>query len=142
MADPKLSAAQVAKLVSGVSSQIDSALKAAVTDAYRLGYTDGDRDAIARVLQAASPYASGRTADEKVPTNDAPGAATHQLITVVLQATSTGKASPVEIERSPVNSKRITRAAINKALKRGAKNGVYVNDGSGQYSLAKTGGWK
>ena len=136
MADPKFGAAELTKFLSGVSGQIESIVKTAFTDAYRLGYSHGDRDAIARVLQAARPTGQhGNSGTEGPPPEAAAGAETHKLIALVLQASPSGKASPTEIQRSPANKDSITRGAISKALRRGAKGSkLYVSDGKGRYS--------
>jgi hypothetical protein len=135
MADPKFGAAELTKFLSGVSGQIESIVKTAFTDAYRLGYSHGDRDAIARVLQAARPSAAEQAAGKQPPSEGA-GAETHKLIAIVMQASPTGKVMPSAIQRSPANKSGITLGAISKALRRGTKNGIYATSGGGLYWLA------
>ena len=134
MADPKFGAAELAKFLSGVSGQIESIVKTAFTDAYRLGYSHGDRDAIARVLQAARPTAGEQAGEGRhSPSEGAGGAETHKLIALVMQASPNGKATPTAIRNSPANKDHITLGAIGKALRRGVKNKIYSTDGDGLY---------
>jgi len=134
MADPKVGSSELAGFISGLFGQLEGVVKTAVTDAYRLGYSHGDRDAIARVLQAARPSAQAQDGAQRRRPAEGAGAETHKLIVLVMQAsTPSGKATPTEIQRSPANKDHITVGAISKALRRGVKNKLYATDGSGFY---------
>jgi hypothetical protein len=108
-----------------------------VDEIYQAGYEQGDRDAIARILQAARPSANGQVPTKRsVVAGDGPGAATHELIEHVLHARS--PATPAEISRAPWNQgdNAISRQAIAKVLRRGSKpGGRYVKAGPGRYAL-------
>lgn len=145
MTDPKISPSQLTEHLSSVVGQLESIVKRTFTEAYRLGYAHGDRDAIARILHAARPAADGLVARnhekiEETNTNRMPGADTHKLIAIVLR--EIGTATPMEIFKSLANTEGISRQAIGKVLRRGVRTGRYIDRGWGRYALGKSEGNK
>jgi hypothetical protein len=117
---------------------LERLIQHAYGDGYRSGYAQAKGDAIARVIEALRPAEDAKDADEA---DDAkvPGADTHKLVETVLLWSKSKGATPMEIHTSPANKQGISRQAIGKVLRRGEENGLYVNDGSGRYTLGKTG---
>jgi hypothetical protein len=146
MADPEISVPRLpAEYMKEALSQFTRLVESVCNDIYGLGFTHGDAAAMARILKAVQSSANGqavaagssRTARTPQTSADkTPGAATHKLIEAVLRSTSSGKASPSDIRKSPLNRDGIARDAIRNALRRGKDR--YVSDGKGSYSLKKT----
>jgi hypothetical protein len=138
MADPKVSIPTIdpKNYTSEAIGRLEIIVQNAFQDGFRLGYAQAEDEAINRIIKAVRP--NGHTA-ESGPTGNSPGAATRRLIDSVLRTRTS--ATPADIFESPQNTNGdISRQAIGKALRRGAKNRIYIGDDQGRYT--KAGGTK
>jgi hypothetical protein len=110
-------------------------------DGYAAGYEQGERDAIARVMQAvqaSSAEPQSRVLGKRRPSPPGTGQGRYFVDIVLGEAGPKGMTAD-EIYRSPHNSEfGITQTAIRKVLSRGGRKGRYVTK-HGKWSLKNNG---